>query len=99
MTFSKNYKPAFVENGFQNLKKAKERFRDHESSSMHAEAVLKLGAQQSSPGVDSLLNKQLDSEQLFHRNAHAVLTKPVLIIHLAYSIQVSRTLIKTKVNN
>ena len=67
LTFSKNYKPAFVENGFQNLKKAKERFRDHESSSMHAEAVLKLGAQQSSPGVDSLLNKQLDSEQLFHR--------------------------------
>ena len=67
LTFSKNYKPAFVKNAFKNLKKAKERFRDHESSSMHAEAVLKHGARQSSPGVDSLLNKQLDSEQLFHR--------------------------------
>ena len=40
---------------------------DHESSSMQAEAVLKLRARQSSPGVDSLLNKQLESKQLFHR--------------------------------
>lgn len=68
ITFSKNYKPTFVENGFQNLKKARERFRDHESSSMHAEAVLKLGADKSaSSGVDALLSKQLENQQKHHR--------------------------------
>lgn len=68
ITFLKNYKPAFVENGFQNLKKVRERFRDHESSSMHAEAVLKLGADKSaSSGVDTLLSKQLENQQKHHR--------------------------------
>ena len=64
INFSKNYKPAFVENSFQNLKKAREGFRDHESSSMHAEAVLKLGAAKSaSSGVDALLSRQLENQQ------------------------------------
>lgn len=68
ITFSRNYKPAFVENGFQNLKKARERFRDHESSSMHAEAVMKLGAAKSdSSGVGALLSKQLQNQQKDHR--------------------------------
>lgn len=69
ITYSRNYKPAFVENGFSNLKKARERFRDHESSSMHSEAMLKLGAAKSSlGGVDTLLSKQLEIEQKQHRS-------------------------------
>lgn len=66
--YSRNYKPAFVENGFQNLKKARERFCSHESSSMHSEAVMKLGAVKSaSSGVGALLNKQLENQQKNHR--------------------------------
>ena len=64
---SRNYKPAFVENGFQNLKKAKERFREHESSKMHAEAVTKLAAMKStSRSVDVLLSKRLEQDQRHH---------------------------------
>lgn len=68
ITFSRNSKPAFVENGFQNLKKARERFHDHESSSVHAEAVMKLGAVKSaSSGVGALLSRQLENQQKDHR--------------------------------
>ena len=68
VTFSRNYKPAFIEDGFQNLKKARERFRDHESSGVHAEAVMKLGAvKSSSSSVGALLSTQLENQQKHHR--------------------------------
>lgn len=44
LTFPKHYKSAFVEDGFKNLKKALERFSEHERSVMHQEATLKLAA-------------------------------------------------------
>ena len=62
--FSKHYKPAFV----QNLKKATERFREHESSNMHTESVMKLAATRSaSNGVDVRLSTQLERDQRDHR--------------------------------
>lgn len=68
ITMSRHYKPAFVENGFQNLKKAKECFQEHESSKMHAEAVTKLAAIKStSCSVDVLLSKRLEQYQRHHR--------------------------------
>lgn len=67
ITFSRNYKAAFIENGFTNLKKARERFHDHESSNVHAEAIMKLGATKSASSVDTLLSKQLENQQSNHR--------------------------------
>ena len=50
------------------FKKDRERFRDHESSSMHAEAVLKLvTAKSASSGVGALLSTQLQNQQKDHR--------------------------------
>ena len=68
LTFSKHYKAAFVDDGFQNLKKALQRFREHERSVMHKEAVLKLAAIESaSGGIDAQLNNQLERDQAYHR--------------------------------
>ena len=67
ITFSRNYKAAFIENGFTNLKKARERFHDHESSNVHAEAIMKLGSTKSASSVDTLLSKQLENQQSNHR--------------------------------
>lgn len=68
LTFPKHYKSAFVDDGFRNLKKALERFRDHEGSVMHKESVLKLAATKSAAmGVDAQLSSQLESDQSHHR--------------------------------
>lgn len=57
-----------MEDGFFNLKKAKERFREHENSRMHKEAVIKLATLVSgSSRVDALLSEQVESEQTHHR--------------------------------
>ena len=40
--FSKQSNPAFIENGFRNWKKAKEKFRKHEMCETHRRAVLQL---------------------------------------------------------
>ena len=54
LIFPKHYKSAFVDDGFKNLKKALEKFRKHEGSIMHKEAVLKLAATKSaSGGIDA----------------------------------------------
>ena len=65
ITYSRYYKPAFVENGFSNLKKAKEWFCEHESSGIHAEAVMKLKS--ASSDVSALLSNQLENQQKNHR--------------------------------
>ena len=68
LSFSKHYSPAFVEDGFKNLKKALHKFRDHECSIMHQEAVMKLAATNTSTGIDVQLSTQLESEQKYHRH-------------------------------
>ena len=68
LSFSKHYSPAFVEEGFNNLKKALHKFRDHECSIMHQEAVIKLAATNTSTGIDVQLSTQLESEQKYHRH-------------------------------
>ena len=67
LTFPKHYKSAFVD-GFKNLKKALERFREHENSVMHKEALLKIAATKSaSSGIGALLSAQLERDQKFHQ--------------------------------
>ena len=68
LTFPKHYKSAFVDDGFKNLKKALERFREHESSVIHKEAVLKIAATKStSSGIGAQLSAQL-RDQKHHQN-------------------------------
>ena len=52
-----------------NLKKALEKFREHEISVMHKEAILKLAATNNSTakGIDAQLSAQLDANQRHHR--------------------------------
>lgn len=68
LTFPKHYKSAFIDDGFQNLKKAIERCREHENSVTHKEAVTKLVAINSKgTGVDALLSTRLKADQEHHR--------------------------------
>ncbi len=59
-------KDAFVDTGFDNWKKAHERFSKHAQSDLHREAVLKieLSKQES---VDTLMSNQVMAEQIEHR--------------------------------
>ena len=52
-----------------NLKKALEKFHEHEISVMHKEAILKLAATNNSTakGIDAQLSAQIDSNQRRHR--------------------------------
>ena len=70
LSFSKHYKSAFVDDGFINLKKALEKFREHEISFMHKEAILKLAATSNSTakGIDGQLSAQLDTNQRSQTN-------------------------------
>ena len=67
LTYPKHSKSTFIDDGFQNLKKALERFREHEASVMHKEAIFKLAAMESSSGIGTLLSRQLESDQALHR--------------------------------
>lgn len=68
LTFSKHYSPAFVDDGFKNLKKALQKFRDHECSIMHQESVIKVAATSDTvAGIDVQLCTQLESDQQYHR--------------------------------
>ena len=64
VTPTRKYQPAFVEDGFNNFKKAIDRFRAHEDSNMHKEVVLK---RSTGVRVDTLLSTQLATDQLYHR--------------------------------
>ena len=44
------------------------KFRDHECSIMHQEAVMKLVATNTSTGIDVQLSTQLESEQKYHHH-------------------------------
>ena len=49
-------------NGYENRKKAKQRFREHESSQLHIEAVAKLLSLRN-PSVASQLSNQIAVDQ------------------------------------
>ena len=58
-----------MDDGFKNPKKALERFREHEASVMHKEAVLKIAATKSAwSGIGAQLSAQLDRDQKHHQN-------------------------------
>ncbi len=57
-----------MDDGFKNLKKALERFREHERSAMYKEAVFKLAATTSTTsGIGAQLSAQLERDQSHHR--------------------------------
>ena len=66
VTYSTKGEISFTQVGFNNWKKAKERFRDHEHSQTHRGACLKHSALQQ-PSVHSLLNSQKQGDQNKHR--------------------------------
>lgn len=65
LTFPKNKRSAFIEDGFSNWKKATQRFREHEKSVMHHEALMKLAANTS---ISAQLSSQHKQDQKFHLN-------------------------------
>ena len=67
LSFSKNASDAFVSKGFNNWKKAKERFREHEQSHAHSEACVKISALKQ-PSVAAQLSTKVLLDQEKHRN-------------------------------
>ena len=65
---SKPTKSNFIHHGFNNWKKALEKFREHECSSMHKEATEKLATKARGVGIDAQLNAQLRNDREHHRN-------------------------------
>ena len=81
LTFSKHYSPAFVDDGFKNLKKALQKFRDHECSIMHQEAVMKVAATSDTvAGIDVQLCTQLESDQQYHRRMLMKLLRSIRLL-------------------
>ena len=68
LTFSKRQNSTFKDNGFQNWRKALQRFDEHEKSEMHNEAAVKLAAKSSTTDVAAQLNTQHKTDQAFHRD-------------------------------
>ncbi|XP_063969470.1 uncharacterized protein LOC129278693 [Lytechinus pictus] len=62
LTLSKKRDPAFISDGFNNWKKATERFDGHQMSETHRFSVAQLKAQKN-PSIDSQLNKQIKEQQ------------------------------------
>ena len=67
LTFSKNSSDTFVTKGFNNWKKAKERFQDHEQSHAHSEPCVKVSALKQ-PSVAAQLSTKIMTDQEKHRN-------------------------------
>lgn len=61
--FSKNAEKAFTQDGFNNWKKAIEKFKGHEHSLCHREASIKYKASQNQQPVSQQLSNQLKAEQ------------------------------------
>ena len=57
----------FIHHGFNNWKKALDKFREHESSNMHKLATEKLAAKVKGVGIDAQLDAQLRNDQEHHR--------------------------------
>ncbi len=56
-----------MSDGFHKWKNALRKFREHENSSMHKEAALKLAAKSSSVGLHAQLSSVILANQQFHR--------------------------------
>ena len=80
MSFSKNAKDAFVTVGFDNWKKAKERFKEHERCQAHLEACMKLKSLLH-PSVSTRLSSQLQRDQIHHREM--LMKEPSSVRYLA----------------
>ena len=65
-------KSPFVRDGFSNWKKALKRFKGHERSAAHREAVSKLQARSQAVNVGAMISKQHEAEK---RNNRAMLMK------------------------
>ena len=82
---------AFVVNGYENWKKAKQRFREHESSQLHIEAVAKLLSLRN-PSVASQLSNQIAVDQNHRRLMLVKLLSSILARQgLAFRGHVRRT--------
>jgi len=66
LTFSKNVSNTFVTKGFNNWKKAKENFREHEQCHAYSEACMKVNAIQQ-PSVAACLSSKTCRDQENHR--------------------------------
>ena len=66
LCFAKKGDDAFVSNGFNNWKKALERFSQHSQSDLHKESILKIQLI-NQKGVDTLNNEQIMVSQRNHR--------------------------------
>ena len=66
MTFSTHSEPAFTDCGFDNYKKALERFAQHEASMTHREAMMKCSAIRG-PSIESIMATQLQKQQEVNR--------------------------------
>ena len=62
----KHVDSVFVSAGFDNWKKAHERFKQHAQSNSHREAMMKV-EQMKQPGIDAQLSTQLKQSQQLHR--------------------------------
>lgn len=67
MHFATKGEDTFVVSGFDNWKKAHERFVKHADSGTHKEALLKIELMKQD-GIDSSLSKQLQADQKVHRD-------------------------------
>ena len=67
LTPSELAKSPFIHHGFNNWKKALDKFREHESSNMHKLATEKLAAKVKGVGIDAQLDAQLRNDQEHHR--------------------------------
>ena len=67
LKFSKYLKSVFIEEGYGNWSKALQRFRNHEKSDMHREAMEKLAAKSSKTNVVAQLSAQHEADNFFHR--------------------------------
>ena len=59
---------AFSLNGFDNYKKALEKFQTHEKSALHREAVMKWHSRQSTSSIQTLLSTRIAKDQLARRS-------------------------------
>ena len=58
VSFPKHPQITFVEGGFTNWKKALQRFQSHEKSSVHKEAIFKIGSISKDVNIAALLSKE-----------------------------------------
>ncbi len=79
MVFSKMGEKAFTEDGFQNWRKALEKFRSHEGSHTHREAKLKWMAR-GNPTIESRISSQVAQQQSLRRQGLLIQLRAVVYL-------------------